>query len=135
MPLDDTGFRCKVRGLEKIDWVIKLLAAEHRWCKGELASSDGRRCIIGALQAVDGSTLLVPPILLAIRQVTGRLFPRIEVFNDHRSTTHTLVLAVLHQARQNIINGVEQSSMRAVPVTETLWTAPLQRLRRWLGGH
>jgi hypothetical protein len=133
MPLDDTGFRDRVSRLEKIDWVIKLLAPEDRWCKGELVSSDGRQCIMGALQFFDGTTLLVPPILLAVRQVTGRPFPRIEAFNDHRSTTHAMVLAVLYQARENIINGVDESSTHTVSMTDTLWTGPLHRLWRWLG--
>lgn len=42
---------------------------------------------------------LKAPILRAIEQVTGHAW-RIENFNDHPTTTHALVLSVLHQARE-----------------------------------
>ena len=135
MPLDDARFGRNVEALEKMDKVLDLLATEDRWCKGKLVSLDGRRCIIGALQAVDGTTLLLAPIRLAIQQVTGQPFRRIEVFNDHRSTTHALVIAVLLRARENIINGIDEAPASARPAaTTTLWSAPLTRLRGWLGG-
>jgi hypothetical protein len=136
MPLDDARFGRNVEALEKMDKVLDLLATEDRWCKGKLISSDGRRCIIGALQAVDGTTLLIPPIRLAIQQVTGKTFRRIELFNDHRSTTHALIIAVLQQARENIVNGIDEAPVSAGPsATTTLWSAPLKCLRGWLGGH
>jgi hypothetical protein len=59
---------------------------------------------MGAVQAVDGTGVLVRPILFAIRQVSGRRFWRIESFNDDPATTHPLVLQVLHQARENLID-------------------------------
>jgi hypothetical protein len=133
MPLDDTGFRQTVSYLEKIDWVIRILTPEARWCKGELVTSDGRQCIIGALRAVDGTGLLVPPILLAIRQVTGRAFSQIEAFNDHRSTTYAMVLAVLYKARQNIVFGVEENPAHAIFMTAALAPTPFERLRHRLG--
>ena len=133
MPLDDAGFGRRIEALEKIDKVIELLATEDRWCKRELISPDGRRCILGAVQAVDGTTVLLLPIRLAIRQVTGRNFHRIEAFNDHTSTSHALVVRVLHQARENIINGIEERSIRSASVsTKTSWSMAMQRLRAWL---
>jgi hypothetical protein len=136
MPLDDLGFGRNVEALEKIDKVLELLATEDRWCKGKLISLDGRRCIIGALQAVDGTAALIAPIRLAIHQVTGQAFRRIEVFNDHRSTTHALVIAVLLRARQNILYGVDEASVSTVPSpAASLWIVPLKRLRGWLGGR
>lgn len=133
MPLDDTGFRHRVEALEKIDKVIDLLAREDRWCKQALVTPDGRRCILGAVLAVNGTNLLVQPIQIAIKQVTGRNFHQIEAFNDHRSTTHALVVKVLHQARENIINGVEPGAISAP--TASSWSAPRQRLSGWLGAH
>jgi hypothetical protein len=54
MPLNDTGFRDRCEPLDKIDRVIDLLATEDRWCQGQLVTADGRRCILGAIRAVDG---------------------------------------------------------------------------------
>lgn len=133
MPLDDTGFGRRIEALEKMERVIDLLAREDRWCKQALVTPDGRRCILGAVQAVDGTNVLAQPIQLAIRQVTGRAFHRIEAFNDHRSTTHALVVKVLRQARENIINGVEPYTMPpAVASAPSSWSARLLRLRGWL---
>jgi hypothetical protein len=107
MPLDDVGFRDRIGPLDKIERVILLLAREEWWCKGELVTADGRRCIMGAVQEVDGVKVLAPPILAAIQQVTGRRFyPRIEMFNDDPATNHPLVLEVLFRARENIIAGI-----------------------------
>ncbi len=136
MPLDDTGFGRRIEALDKIDRVIDLLATEDRWCKQQLVSPDGRRCILGAVQAVDGVKLLAYPIQLAIRQVTGREYGRIERFNDDRSTTHALVITVLHQARANIVGGAEECVVAAAPAsTASWWSAPLKRLTGRLGAH
>jgi hypothetical protein len=113
MPLDDTGFRERFEPLDKIDQVIDLLATEERWCQGALVTPDGRRCIMGAIQAVNGAAVLVRPVSFAIRRVTGRRFgwfgsyiiPR---FNDDRGTTHPLVMKVLSRARENIIRGMSE---------------------------
>jgi hypothetical protein len=130
MPLDDTGFRDRIGPLDKIDRVIDLLATEDRWCKGMLVTRDGRRCIMGALQAVHGTDALIRPIALAIRQVTARDFGRIERFNDDPATTHALVLQVLSQARENIIAGVELSFVdeAATQGARNWWKASLKRL-------
>ncbi len=106
MPLDDTGFRKRSEPYDRIERVIDLLATEGRWCKEHLVTKDGRRCIMGAIEAVGGADVLIGSIVLAIRQVTGRDFGRIERFNDDPATTHALVLTVLFQARENILNGI-----------------------------
>jgi len=102
MPFDDNRHPVPGDALEKIDKVIALLATEAKWCKFFAESSDGRRCLWGAMRAEDAASLLEPPILDAIRQVTGRLHRCIDAFNDHPATTHALVLRVLHQARRNM---------------------------------
>lgn len=89
-----------------IDRVIEQLPSEDRWCKGALYTVDGRRCILGAMQAANGALVLKAPILQAIREVTGRRYTAIETFNDRRSTTFLDVRLVLAQARKNIcLNG------------------------------
>jgi hypothetical protein len=130
MPLDDTGFRKHNEPYDKIERVIDLLATEDRWCKGMLVTRDGRRCIMGALQAVHGTDALIRPIALAIRQVTARDFGRIERFNDDPATTHALVLQVLSQARENLITGVELSfaDEAASRSARNWWKASLKRL-------
>ena len=101
MPFDGAHFEA----LEKIDKVIDLLAREDRWCKRQLRTHDGRRCILGAMIDADATTMLSEPILLAIKQVTGRDYRKVEVFNDNPLTSHSLVLRVLHQARDNVLSG------------------------------
>lgn len=123
MPLDDTGYRKHNEPYDKIERVIDLLATEDRWCKGQLVTKDGRRCIMGAIEAVRGTDVLVRPVLQAIRQTTARDFGRIERFNDDPATTHALVLTVLFQARDNILSGVVEDH-----VTTNWWKRPLQRL-------
>ncbi|HEX7969229.1 MAG TPA: hypothetical protein VF502_13495, partial [Stellaceae bacterium] len=80
---------------------------------------------------------LKEPILLAIKQVTGRDYLRIEMFNDHPLTTHGLVLKVLHQARENVVNGVvERPAAPASLATGTWWNGsvkPWTHLRRLFG--
>lgn len=91
---------------DQLGEVEALLAREERWCKGVLETPDGRRCILGAMHAVHASRILEPVILSAIKEVTGRYYLRIDAFNDHRSTTHGLVLAVLEQAQGNVRAGI-----------------------------
>lgn len=110
MPLDDTRFRDPFEPLDKIDRVIDLLTTEDRWCQGQLETADGRRCIMGAIQAVDGADVLIHAIAIAIRQVTGRRFSwiasnSIPRFNDDYATSHALVMTVLFQAREAIASG------------------------------
>ena len=114
MPFDGKGCEVQINALEKIDKVIDLLATPDRWCKGELRSTDGRRCIIGAIAETDGRTVLNAPILNAIAQVTGQVYRRIEVFNDDERTTHELVLQVLRHARQNILLGDAAPQLRSI---------------------
>jgi hypothetical protein len=137
MPFDGTGYESRVDALEKMDKVIDLLSREDRWCKQQLRSYDGRRCILGAMMAADATIALKEPILLAIKQVTGRDYLRIEMFNDHPMTSHPLVVKVLHQARQNIVDGVvERPSARVSLPTGAWWSTslkPLAQLRRLFG--
>ena len=105
MPFDGKDYSTRIEALEKIDRVIEQLPSEERWCKGALYTVDGRRCILGAMQAVNGAMTLKQPILQAIQEVTGRRYTAIETFNDRRSTTYPQVVAVLNRARQDIIEG------------------------------
>jgi hypothetical protein len=113
MPFDGTRYEGRNSALDKMDRVIDLLSDERRWCQKQLRSPDGRYCIMGALQVRDAVTELKSPILLAIEQVTG-LICRIENFNDHPTTTHALVVRVLHQARENIINGTRHPPQQRI---------------------
>jgi hypothetical protein len=135
MPFDGTALEGRIDTLDKMDRVIDLLSSEDRWCKQQLRAYDGRRCILGAMVAADATIVLKEPILLAIRQVTGRDYLRIEMFNDHPLTTHALVLNVLEQARTNIINGVTmRPRLRPAAPATSWWSAPakpLSRLRQW----
>jgi hypothetical protein len=105
MPFDGRDYSARIDALEKVDRVIEQLLTEDRWCKGALYTVDGRRCILGAMQAVNGAMTLKQPILQAIEEVTGRRFTAIETFNDRRTTTHAQVMAVLRRARRDIIDG------------------------------
>jgi hypothetical protein len=137
MPFDGTGYEGRIEALDKVDKVIDLLAREDRWCKQQLRSYDGRRCILGAMMAADATIALKEPILLAIKQVTGRDYLRIEMFNDHPLTTHGLVVRVLHQTRENIVSGAAERHMApAAPQTGAWWGGslkPLHQLRRIFG--
>jgi hypothetical protein len=107
MPLDGTEFEfLGDHRLAKLGAVERLLASERQWCKGRLRDRDGRHCLVGAMQAVDGRQLLEPIILRAAREVGGRRYWRIESFNDNPRTTHADVLCVLRRARENIIAGM-----------------------------
>jgi hypothetical protein len=95
-----------------MDRVITLLSSERRWCKQHMRTPDGRRCILGALADADAQSLQ-GQILFAINEVTGRLYRRIEAFNDDPSTTYALVIRVLLQARENIVTGaIAPASLR-----------------------
>jgi hypothetical protein len=136
MPFDGTGLAGRSQALSKIDEVIGLLASEERWCKQQLRSYDGRRCLLGAMMAADAAVVLKEPILLGIKQITGRDHLRIEMFNDHPLTTHGLVLRVLNQARDNLVAGVLEGPSLPGPVSARgRWTGsskPWERLRRLL---
>jgi len=134
MPFDGNGYEGRIETLDKMDKVIDLLSGEDRWCKQQLRSYDGRRCILGAMMAADATIALKEPILLAIKQVTGRDYLRIEMFNDHPLTTHGLVIKVLDQARENIVSGVIERPRTGVAGSTGAWWAtplkPLSHLRR-----
>ena len=114
MPFDGSVYEDRVRSLDKMDKVIGLLSDETRWCKMELRTLDGRYCIAGAIVAVDAITETKNAILLAIEQVTGDYCRSIESFNDHRLTTHALVLKVLSQARENILSDTSTATEQRV---------------------
>ncbi len=105
MPLDDTQLRPTIALLDQIDRTIGFIDTPEKWCKQPLRTIDGRRCMLGAMMMANAEITLKEPIRLAIRQVTGRDYLRIEMFNDHPRTTHAMVLQALHQARANIIAG------------------------------
>ena len=100
--------------------VRALLDREDRWCKGALHTSEGRHCLIGAMEATRAERLLRPAILRAISEHTGRYYLRIECFNDKKSTTHADVIAVLDRAARNIRAG-------------TPFGAPVSAKARWRG--
>lgn len=112
MPFDGATFGGNP-ALNGIDTVLRLLATEDRWCKGALETTDGRRCLIGAMQASDARLVLEPIVLSAIKEVTGRSYWRVKSFNDHHNTTHETVLRVLHQARDWIVTGQVGAPARA----------------------
>jgi hypothetical protein len=128
MPFDGVGF-VPSDALQKMDAVIDLLATPEKWCKGALRSYDGRFCIRGAIRAVAGADLLEPRILLAIDEVAGKRFRRIEAFNDHPSTSHAQVLSVLTRARDSFVEGAGGTGTR--PPTNAIinWRT---RLVDWL---
>jgi len=129
MPFDGTGHEGRIDALDKMDKVIDLLSREDRWCKQQLRSYDGRRCILGAMMAADATIALKEPILMAIKQVTGRDYLRIEMFNDHPLTTHGMVVKVLGQARDNLVSGViSQPRAMAATTSSVWWGAPLKPL-------
>jgi hypothetical protein len=134
MPFDGLGYESRVDALERMDKVIDLLSHEDRWCKQQLRSYDGRRCILGAMMAADATIALKDPILLAIKQVTGREYLRIEMFNDHPLTTHALVVKVLHRARDNVVSGTATRQIARTAGPANVWLGaplkPLSRLRR-----
>jgi TorA maturation chaperone TorD len=102
MPFDDLMLEEQSDALAKIDKVIALLATEDKWCKFFAESSDGRRCLWGAMWAEDATSIVEKPVLDAIRRVTGEHHWQIDTFNDHPTTTHAAILEVLHQARCNM---------------------------------
>lgn len=90
--------------LDKIDRVLALLSSPERWCKGAEAAGDGRRCIIGALRALESQALLQPVVLRSIAEVIG-YHRSVQGFNDSQSTDHALMLHVLKRARAHVAAG------------------------------
>lgn len=108
MPFDGAEFGGS-RKLQLMDAVIALLADERRWCKGELASADGRWSILGAMQAVRAQAELEDHVLRAIKELTGCRHHRIDTFNDAHTTDHALMIGVLHRARHHILAETAES--------------------------
>jgi hypothetical protein len=105
MPLDSLEFSHNPM-LARLAGVEGLLAIEHQWCKGRLRHSEGRLCLVGAIEPAGCCPETARIILRAAREVSGKRYWRIESFNDDPRTTHADVLAVLRRARQNIIAGM-----------------------------
>jgi len=105
MPFDGKEFGQRCVMIDKLDRVIDLLATEDRWCKRQLRTNDGRRCLMGALIDVRAESMLAHPILAAARELTGRSYGRVEQFNDHSKTDHTVIAAALKRARENLLLG------------------------------
>jgi hypothetical protein len=127
MPLDGTLYESQILALDKIDQIIDLLATPDRWCKGTLRSPKGRRCLVGAMLAVDAVTVLRRPVLDAIHEVSGGHYQHIEKFNDARSTTHSLVMTVLMRTRENLLRGFEYERKVVAHTRDDFWT----RLRNY----
>lgn len=107
MPYDDTGFERPE--VQRLDAAIALIDTPEKWCKRQLRTRDGRRCMLGALVDVDAIIDMhevTDAILLAVKQVTGLNFLRIEAFNDHPATKHVTVMQVLARARENLVAGI-----------------------------
>jgi hypothetical protein len=102
MPLDSLEFSQNPM-LARLGRVERLLANESQWCKGRLRDSEGRHCLVGAIEAADCWPEVARVILRAAREISGKRYWRIESFNDDPRTTHADVLAVLRRARENII--------------------------------
>jgi hypothetical protein len=113
MPLDGSDLRLfGNHPLAKLGAVESLLATEQQWCKGRMRDSDGRHCLVGAMQAAEARQILAPIILRAARQIGGKRYWRIEYFNDDPRTTHAHVLRVLRLAREKIIAEMIERDQR-----------------------
>src|SRR5215831_21150577 len=73
MPLDCLEF-VENPLLEKLGKVERLLATEQQWCKGKLRDVDGRRRLVGVIEAADAQHQLPRLILRATREVTGKRY-------------------------------------------------------------
>jgi hypothetical protein len=125
MPFDEDRHHERSDALEKVDKVIALLSTEDRWCKFFGESSDGRRCLWGAMWAEDAVTVLEPPVLRAIERVTGCRYESIDAFNDAAATTHAMVLAVLRQARRDLLAISPSAPRYRWSSARSGWLAPL----------
>lgn len=105
MPFDGRAFGCRGEMLGQLEVATDLLRTEDRWCKRTLETTDGRRCVLGALMHVGGNAQLGEVILCAARELTGKSYRGVEAFNDDPATSHALILAVLNRSRDIILSG------------------------------
>jgi hypothetical protein len=103
MPFD--GFDTSYGYVAKLDQVSELIAAPNQWIKHSYNTPWGGYCLKEVLNRVGVAEAFEPILLKAAEQVTGRAYCCIESFNDHPLTTRAEVLAVLDQARTNIVSG------------------------------
>ena len=92
----------------RLEKVRSLIASPHHWLKGSLCNGHGRYCLLGAVQAVCPSAKRsftgTPPSSIknqCLRQLSYALpldFDSLAQFNDHRSTEHKDVLALIDTA-------------------------------------
>ena len=99
MPFDGTSYS-RIDAIGRFDQAIGLLAREDRWAKRVLETSDGRRCIMGALRTANAQ-MFEPFVADAIEEMTGRRL-KVVTFNDRCTTTHAMVMHVMQRARQLI---------------------------------
>ncbi len=103
MPFDGIGYSAREELLNKLDQVMARLASPDKWCQHALGMRDGRRCVVGALDAVIAKRELYSVILASARSVSGVDYTSVQRFNDDPATDHQRVLAVLADARQRIL--------------------------------
>lgn len=91
-------------------WQVEcLLATEDKWCKGRLHDRKGRHCLVGAIVEADGRQELTRPIIRAIKEISGKHYWRIELFNDDPATTHRDVLRVIDRTRLIIVSEIARA--------------------------
>ncbi len=103
MPFD--GFGSSLDYVAKFDQVIDLIEAPNQWIKHTYRSPWGGYCLKEALNMVGVVDAFEPVILKVAAERTQREFCCIESFNDCPTTTHGDVVAVLKQAREDVLAG------------------------------
>jgi hypothetical protein len=127
MPFDGTEFGMfENHPLADLEAVERLIANEERWCKRKLRDSDGRHCLVGAMQAVEALQVLEPIVLRAAREVGGKRYWRIEFFDDPH-TAHADALWVLRRAREHHCRNDRRRS--ASPLAGKICASNLRRIR------
>lgn len=116
MPYDGRDF-VRTSTATQVERVMEVILTEDMWCKGRLATADGRHCLRGALRAGHATSGADRIIARTIRELTGQRLT-IEAFNDSDQTTHATVMDVLRSARDRALAS-ESFGMVA-------------RTRRWL---
>jgi hypothetical protein len=101
MPLDGSDYE-RTDPLHRLDAAIRLIDHPDNWLKGALVDDAGRRCITGALQAVQAPAKVLDAIG---RSLPYRYWYRIASFNDAPETTHDDVMRVLSAARVRLGGG------------------------------